>query len=651
MHTALKNLWASVAIDAGAVLDRDRSGAGDLTLETSGLRPADRSRPLDLTLAGWGAAACDYMIDFACVSSTTHPLGATTPAGLSLATGPRGRRNHGGHTSRIVQTGEHMQAAGRLPMRCRSSAGPELYLPDRNSCAAYDSICQPASPTATDATPQLPDSLSTVVKQRCCRTQEGAGLLAGPAAAWRHREGGSWSHRQWRHGVKSHKHQRSAKAQHVAINQRIRAARSVGALLAVEQAEGLRALSPLNVDTLLARLQATAPRPGSAHAAHASSLLRRLTEYLTSGMAGYPAPTLVSCLQRLAALTPLPAMLLKAVEVEVGRRASRRQFRVSELTQLVRLGAAEAKRVAAQAKQAPPTADTAEHQVAPASHAAVVAAFLPAFAELERRLASSSVALPLESLVDMSRAYSAVAYHSLPLLGALEAALDAPVDLSSLEAATLVGVMHQLASTPGHSPELLSAIAGAVSARVGDLKPGELADAAHAAALAGDTSSSVAESGGLMAAIAARATAPRLYALDSEKLARLSVALAAAGQLTAAASITVQRCAVRQLEEFDAADLGRLLWAVAVSSGADAESGELFACAEGRLVSLVPLMDGNTLAGAAWAYAAVGQTAGRSLRRAIDERAVEMYNDVDCLERKMVTDALAAMVPPEECSH
>eukprot|EP00873_Tetraselmis_striata_P004820 jgi/Tetstr1/425084/TSEL_015548.t1 len=71
MHTALKNLWASVAIDAGAVLDRDRSGAGDLTLETSGLRPTDRSRPSDLTLAGWGGAACDYMIDFACVSSTT----------------------------------------------------------------------------------------------------------------------------------------------------------------------------------------------------------------------------------------------------------------------------------------------------------------------------------------------------------------------------------------------------------------------------------------------------------------------------------------------------------------------------------------------------------------------------------------------------
>eukprot|EP00873_Tetraselmis_striata_P043331 jgi/Tetstr1/463595/TSEL_008474.t1 len=31
----------------------------------------DRSRPSDLTLAGWGGAACDYMIDFACVSSTT----------------------------------------------------------------------------------------------------------------------------------------------------------------------------------------------------------------------------------------------------------------------------------------------------------------------------------------------------------------------------------------------------------------------------------------------------------------------------------------------------------------------------------------------------------------------------------------------------
>eukprot|EP00873_Tetraselmis_striata_P038529 jgi/Tetstr1/458793/TSEL_045177.t1 len=71
MHTALKNLWASVAIEAGAVLDRGRSEVGDLTLETSGLRPADRSRPSDLTLAGWGGGACDYMIDFACVSSTT----------------------------------------------------------------------------------------------------------------------------------------------------------------------------------------------------------------------------------------------------------------------------------------------------------------------------------------------------------------------------------------------------------------------------------------------------------------------------------------------------------------------------------------------------------------------------------------------------
>eukprot|EP00873_Tetraselmis_striata_P038582 jgi/Tetstr1/458846/TSEL_004355.t1 len=34
MHTALKNLWASVAIEAGSVLDQDRSGVGDLTLET-----------------------------------------------------------------------------------------------------------------------------------------------------------------------------------------------------------------------------------------------------------------------------------------------------------------------------------------------------------------------------------------------------------------------------------------------------------------------------------------------------------------------------------------------------------------------------------------------------------------------------------------
>eukprot|EP00873_Tetraselmis_striata_P002467 jgi/Tetstr1/422731/TSEL_013528.t1 len=57
MHTALKNLWASAAIEAEAVLDRGgRSGAGDLMLETNGLRPTDRSRPLDLTLAGRGGA-------------------------------------------------------------------------------------------------------------------------------------------------------------------------------------------------------------------------------------------------------------------------------------------------------------------------------------------------------------------------------------------------------------------------------------------------------------------------------------------------------------------------------------------------------------------------------------------------------------------
>eukprot|EP00873_Tetraselmis_striata_P010669 jgi/Tetstr1/430933/TSEL_020689.t1 len=75
MHTALKNMWASVAIEAGAVLDRDRSGVGDLTRETSGLRPSDRSRPSYLTLAGWRGPACDYIIDFACVSSTTSTWG------------------------------------------------------------------------------------------------------------------------------------------------------------------------------------------------------------------------------------------------------------------------------------------------------------------------------------------------------------------------------------------------------------------------------------------------------------------------------------------------------------------------------------------------------------------------------------------------
>eukprot|EP00873_Tetraselmis_striata_P008086 jgi/Tetstr1/428350/TSEL_018385.t1 len=75
MHTALKNMWASVAIEAGAMLDRDRPGVGDLTLETSGLRLADRSRPSDLTMAGWRGPACDYMIDFASVSSTTPSWG------------------------------------------------------------------------------------------------------------------------------------------------------------------------------------------------------------------------------------------------------------------------------------------------------------------------------------------------------------------------------------------------------------------------------------------------------------------------------------------------------------------------------------------------------------------------------------------------
>eukprot|EP00873_Tetraselmis_striata_P015507 jgi/Tetstr1/435771/TSEL_024664.t1 len=75
MHTALKNRWASVAIEAGAVLDRDRPGVGDMTLDTIGLRLADRSRPSDLTLAGCEGPVCDYMIDFACVSSTTRTWG------------------------------------------------------------------------------------------------------------------------------------------------------------------------------------------------------------------------------------------------------------------------------------------------------------------------------------------------------------------------------------------------------------------------------------------------------------------------------------------------------------------------------------------------------------------------------------------------
>eukprot|EP00873_Tetraselmis_striata_P011370 jgi/Tetstr1/431634/TSEL_021164.t1 len=62
LHTALKNLWAFVAIEAGSVLDRDRSGVGDLTLETSGMCPADRSRPSDLTLAGTAALHAELLL-------------------------------------------------------------------------------------------------------------------------------------------------------------------------------------------------------------------------------------------------------------------------------------------------------------------------------------------------------------------------------------------------------------------------------------------------------------------------------------------------------------------------------------------------------------------------------------------------------------
>eukprot|EP00873_Tetraselmis_striata_P021296 jgi/Tetstr1/441560/TSEL_029789.t1 len=76
LHTALKNLWAFVAIEAGSVLDRDRSGVGDLTLETSGMRPADRSRPSDLTLAG-GRAAVELAADCgAAVVATDSDLAA-----------------------------------------------------------------------------------------------------------------------------------------------------------------------------------------------------------------------------------------------------------------------------------------------------------------------------------------------------------------------------------------------------------------------------------------------------------------------------------------------------------------------------------------------------------------------------------------------
>eukprot|EP00873_Tetraselmis_striata_P019699 jgi/Tetstr1/439963/TSEL_003029.t1 len=82
-----------MGIEAGAVLDRDRSGVGDLTLETSGLTAdeADRSRPSDLTLAGWGMPACDYVIDFACVSSTIDSyLGQRPPLVLPGDHGDRG---------------------------------------------------------------------------------------------------------------------------------------------------------------------------------------------------------------------------------------------------------------------------------------------------------------------------------------------------------------------------------------------------------------------------------------------------------------------------------------------------------------------------------------------------------------------------------
>eukprot|EP00873_Tetraselmis_striata_P003139 jgi/Tetstr1/423403/TSEL_014084.t1 len=60
------------------MLDWDRLGVGDLTgfETTSGLRPTDRSRPCVIFDAGGvGGRACDYMIDSACVSSTTPTWG------------------------------------------------------------------------------------------------------------------------------------------------------------------------------------------------------------------------------------------------------------------------------------------------------------------------------------------------------------------------------------------------------------------------------------------------------------------------------------------------------------------------------------------------------------------------------------------------
>lgn len=73
-----ENLWAYEAIEAGVVLDRDRSEAVDLTLVTSGLRLANRSRQTELRWVLGGLvrrAITIYMTDFARVSSTTPTCG------------------------------------------------------------------------------------------------------------------------------------------------------------------------------------------------------------------------------------------------------------------------------------------------------------------------------------------------------------------------------------------------------------------------------------------------------------------------------------------------------------------------------------------------------------------------------------------------
>jgi hypothetical protein len=261
----------------------------------------------------------------------------------------------------------------------------------------------------------------------------------------------------WQHGRKSYRHLDAIKQQHVTLNKRLMAARDLSTLMAVAEADGLTALGPLNVDTLLARLlglHAYQNRDGvvGAKGGRVRALLMRVCDYMASGLPGFPTVTLTNCLERLVRLQlrHVPIELQKGVERELVRRP--REFATLELVRLCRLGAG----------------------------ACGVTHLLPAFLEMERRIGTAS--LPLDSLLAVTNAFAAVSYHSPAVLDALERRLTR--DLLSLDGPLLAAAISELAAFPDHSPELVDDLATQVATRTEELKPAHLADAAHAVSLA-----------------------------------------------------------------------------------------------------------------------------------------------------------------------